>query len=142
VIFLKCTLFQTTNDEVAVVPSVTQDVTELSAGESNSEMDPTKTGGEKSGGVDSNNHLNSNPDSDGEDEDGEPPDGTTREWHTARSGHKARPCNTVPKSVRKQLIPPSLRNTIILFCWMKMNMKTACNEMQAGHQDQRQGYVD
>jgi hypothetical protein len=49
VIFLKLMLFQTTVDKVAVVPSVTQDVTALDAGESTNETEPTDTGSETSG---------------------------------------------------------------------------------------------
>jgi hypothetical protein len=86
VIFLKRMLFQTTVDEVAVVPSVTQDVAALNAGESTKGTEPTDTGSEMSGGDESEDHSASNPDSDNDDKNGEPNDGMTREWQTTRSG--------------------------------------------------------
>jgi hypothetical protein len=79
VIFLKQMLFQTTVDEVAVVPSITQDVIALDAGESTNEMDPTDAGSETSGGDESEDHSASNPDSDSENNNGEPNEGTTGE---------------------------------------------------------------
>jgi hypothetical protein len=72
-------LFQTTADEVTVVPSITQYVTEFDDGESTNGTEPTETRSEKSGGDVSNDHSYSNPDSDSEYQDGEPPDGTTGE---------------------------------------------------------------
>jgi hypothetical protein len=77
VIFLKRMLFQTTVDEVAVVPSITQDVTALDAGESTNEKEPTDTKRETSGRDGSEDHSASNPDSDSEDKDGKPNEGTT-----------------------------------------------------------------
>jgi hypothetical protein len=90
VTFLKRMLFQTTVDEVAVVPSVTQDVIALDAGESTNEMEPTNAGSETSGGDKSEDHSASNPDSDNENNDGEKNDGMTGEWQTTRSGRTSR----------------------------------------------------
>jgi hypothetical protein len=70
VIFLRRMLFQTTVDEVAVVPSITQDVNALDAGESTNRTEPTETGSETSGGDGSDDHSASNPDSDSEYKDG------------------------------------------------------------------------
>jgi hypothetical protein len=90
VIFLKRMLFQTTVDEVAVVPIVTQDVAALDAGESTNETESTDTGSETSGGDESEDHSASNPDSENENKDGEPNDGTTGEWQTTRLGRTSR----------------------------------------------------
>jgi hypothetical protein len=92
-------------DEVAVVPSVTQDVITLDAGESTKKREPTDAGSETSGGDESEDHSASNPDSENEKNDGEPNDGNTGEWQTTRSGRTSRmPRDTVPISVRQQLI--------------------------------------
>jgi hypothetical protein len=90
VIFLKRMLFQTTVDEVSVVPSVTQDFITLDARESTHETEPTDAGSETSGGDESEDHSASNPDSDNDNNDGEPNDGATGEWQTARSGRTSR----------------------------------------------------
>jgi hypothetical protein len=83
-------LFQTTVDEVAVVPSVTQDVIALGAGESTNETDATDAENETSGGDESEEHSASNPDSANENNDGEPIDGATGEWQTTRSVRTSR----------------------------------------------------
>jgi hypothetical protein len=79
VIFLKRMLFQTTVDEVSVVPSVTQDAVALDSGESKNEMEHTGAESETSGGDESEEHSASNPDSVTENNDGEPNNGATGE---------------------------------------------------------------
>jgi hypothetical protein len=106
-IFLKRMLFQTTVDEVAVVPSVTQDVAALDAGESTNETEPINTGSETSGGDESEDHSASNPDSDNENKDSEPNDGTTGEWQTTRSGRTSR----MPSRYRTEIGAAAINST-------------------------------
>jgi hypothetical protein len=56
-------LFQTSVDEVAIVPSVTQDVTVFDTGESDNGMQPAEAGSKESGGDGSDDHSYLNPDS-------------------------------------------------------------------------------
>jgi hypothetical protein len=112
VIFLKRMLFQTTVDEVAVVPSVTQDVSALDAGERTNETEPTETeptdtGSETSRGDGSQDHSASNPDSDNDDKDGEPNDGTTGEWQTIRSGRTS----GMPSRYRTEISAAAINST-------------------------------
>jgi hypothetical protein len=100
-------LFQTTVDEVALVPSVTQDVTALNAGEITNGKEPTETGSETSGGDGSGDHSASNPDSDSEDKDGKPTDGTTGEWHTTISGRTSR----MPSRYRTEIGAAAINST-------------------------------
>jgi hypothetical protein len=104
---LKRMLFKTTVDEVAVVPSVTQDVTALDAGESTNETEPIDTGSETSGGESSEDHSASNPDLDSEYKDGERTDGTTGEWHTTRSGRTSR----MPSRYRTEIGAVAINST-------------------------------
>jgi hypothetical protein len=100
-------LFQTTVDEVAVVPSVTQDVAALDAGESTNETEPTNTGSEMSGGDESEDHSASNPDLDNENKDGEPNDGTNGEWQTTRSRRMSR----MPSRYRTEIGAAAINST-------------------------------
>jgi hypothetical protein len=107
VVFLKRMLFKTTVDEVAVVPSVTQDVSALDAGESKNETEPTDTGSETSGGDESEDHSALNPDSDNDDKYGEPNYGTTGEWQTTRSGRTSR----MPSRYRTEIGAAAINST-------------------------------
>jgi hypothetical protein len=115
---MKCMLFQTTVDEIAVVHTLTQDET-IEAGESNSNTVDTIEH-KPSGGVDNDEHSNSssNDDRDGED------DGTAKSISDGE-------LHTTTRSGRTSRLPSRYRTEIGDAAIMKHTMKSERNYYQS-----------